>query len=327
GRSPPTVAALTAVVQPCSLTTEPLLRMPEENYPELDRQMPQRSGTSDAVLDTAWEQVSTWSSCLEWSPAKEVTFMPESDFPIAEDPPLSPDSLVPGYPAPENTAQRQQTVPPIVDGFPPPGFLLTPRFNLTHNIRSSSHTSEIAVEEQSSCSCVNSAVLLLDELQAPHRNGGGSGEQSLECILSIYQEVLTLSKRMINCDTCRRKSENMMVLTMVLERLAILCREVIDAFIVQRGASVNVNANVNQPQRLILGEYQIEGGDYEVMMGMLVTRRLSELEDLLTCMRTISASTRRPHQQARLMRVGQHVEDLFSKLASICPSVTEWNVD
>ncbi|RAH68888.1 Zn(II)2Cys6 transcription factor domain-containing protein [Aspergillus aculeatinus CBS 121060] len=323
GQSLPPVATITAVMQPGSLTTEPLLRMPGENHLEPDRRMQQDSGNSNAVVDTTLEEISTWSSCLDWSPAREGTCMSESNFLIADNPLLCSDPLIPGtsYPVPENTAQRQLPLPPLADGLSPPGFLPTPRFNSTHHNRSSSNTSEIAVEEQSSCFCVNSAVLLLDELQAPYCDGGGSGVQSLDCILLTYREVLILSKRMINCDTCRGKSENMMVLTMVLERLVILCGEVIDAFIARQ------EANVNQPQRLILGEYQIEEGDYEVMMGMLVTRRLSVLQFLLTRMKTISASTSRPHQQARMARVDQHLNSLYQKLRSVCPLVTKWKLD
>jgi uncharacterized coiled-coil protein SlyX len=186
------------------------------------------------------------------------------------------------------------------------------------------------MEEQPSCSCLNSAVFLLDELETPHHDGG-PGEQGLDSILSIYHEVFFLCKRMINCDTCRRKSENMMVLMMVLERLAILCGEVIDAFIAQRevngpgGPPVPVAMMENQP--LVLGEYEIEGEDYEVMMGMLMTRRLSELESLLARMKMISSLTRRGHQQARMARVDQHVKILFRKLNSVCPLVTEWRAD
>jgi uncharacterized coiled-coil protein SlyX len=186
------------------------------------------------------------------------------------------------------------------------------------------------MEEQSSCSCLNSAVFLLDELETPHHDGG-PGEQGLASILSIYQKVLLLCKRMINCDTCRRKSENMMVLMMVLERLAILCCEAIDAFIAQREASgpggPPVPVAMMEKQPLVLGEYEIEGGDYEVMMGMLATRRLSELESLLARMKMISSVSRRAHQQARMARVDQHVKDLFQKLTSVCPLVTEWRAD
>jgi uncharacterized coiled-coil protein SlyX len=182
------------------------------------------------------------------------------------------------------------------------------------------------MEEQSSCSCLNSAVFLLDELESPHHDGG-PGEQGLDSILSIYQEVLLLCKRMINCDACRRKSENMMVLTMVLERLAILCGEVIDAFIAQREANGPGDPTTMEKQPLVLGGYEIERGDYEVMMGTLVARRLSELESLLARMKMISSLTRRAHQQARMARVDQHIKNLFRKLTSVCPLVTEWTVD
>ncbi|KAE8396121.1 hypothetical protein BDV23DRAFT_168384 [Aspergillus alliaceus] len=337
GRSPAREAAATAAVQPSLLTMEPmepLLHRLDKNYIELDKAMQQVEGNSDSVLDPVLKEISTWSSCLDWSPGREGTSMPDSDYPMTGNLHLPADPFSAGYTGSGNTVQPPLP-PPTAFGFTPPDLL--PTTPLTHIIastgstnRSSEDTSEIAMEEKSSCSCLNSAVILLDELETPHHDGA-PGEQGLDSILSIYQEVLFLCKRMINCDTCRRKSENMMVLTMVLERLAILCGEVIDAFIAQREANglgaLPVPVAMMEKQPLVLGEYEIQGGDYEVMMGMLVTRRLSELESLLARMKMISSLTRRAHQQARMARVDQHIKNLFRKLASVCPLVNEWRVD
>ncbi|KAJ5973644.1 hypothetical protein N7481_010854 [Penicillium waksmanii] len=76
-------------------------------------------------------------------------------------------------------------------------------------------------------------------------------------------------------------------------------------------------------QPLSLGDYEIEGGDYEIMMGVLVTRRLLELKSFLVRLKTIGSLTRRAHQQARMARIDQHIQDLFRKLTSVCPLVTE----
>ncbi|EAW12424.1 Zn(II)2Cys6 transcription factor domain-containing protein [Aspergillus clavatus NRRL 1] len=355
GRSPARDAAATAAVQPSLLTMEP--HGVDENYIGLDKAMHRVQADPDSVLDPMLKGVSTWSSCLNWSPGRDGTFMPDPDCPMAGNPHVPADSFTAKYintallsvlgPRPrnkilmddsysgsENTAQ-QPPPPPAASGFTPPGLLPTPP--LTHilastlsTIRSIEDTPEIAMEEQSSCSCLNSAVFLLDELESPHHEGA-PGEQGLDSILSIYQEVLFLCKRMISCDSCRGKSENMMVLTMVLKRLAILCGEVIDAFIAQREANgpgvPPVPVAMMEKQPLVLGEYEIEDGDYEVMMGVLVTRRLSELESFLARMKMISSLTRRAHQQARMARVDQHIKDLSRKLTSVCPLVTELRVD
>jgi hypothetical protein len=218
------------------------------------------------------------------------------------------------YSASENTPQQ----PPLIsNGFIPPGLFPTPPL--------AQETAEIAMEH-SSCSCLASAVFLLDKLQSSHHERG-PGEQGLDSILSVYQEVLSLCKGMINCDACRGKSENMMVLSMVIERLAILCGEAIDAFIAQREANdpeaLPIPVAMIQKQNLALGGYEIEGGDYEVMMGVLVTRRLSELESFSTRMKMISSITSRTHQQVRMARVDQYIKDLFRKIISVCPFVTE----
>lgn len=314
-------------------------------------------GEPDSVLDPIFKEVSTRSGCLNWSLEGEDTFVLESDYPMAGNPhvpayffnagyintpllsvlgPCSRNKILmdDSYSGSENTAQ--QPPPPLVSNdFTPPDLFPTPP--LTHilaptvsTIRSNEETAEIAMNEQSSCSCLASAVFLLDELQSPHHEGD-PGEQGLDSILSIYQEVLFLCKRMINCDTCRGKSENMMVLSMVIERLAILCGEVIDAFIAQREANgpeaPPIPVAMMEKQHLALGEYEIEGGDYEVMMGVLVTRRLSELESFFARMKMISSISRRAHQQVRMARVDQYIKDLFRKLTSVCPLVTELWVD
>ncbi|KAG2418184.1 hypothetical protein HFD88_001285 [Aspergillus terreus] len=284
----------------------------DENYVGLDKATQQVQGNPDSVLDPMWKEIPTWSSCLDWSPGKDGTSMPETDYAVTGDLRL-----------------------PAVNGFTSLELLPTPPSTYVlaasgRTNRSSENTSDFAMEERPSCSCLNSAVFLLDELETTHYDGG-PGAQGLDSIVSIYQEVLVLCKRMINCDACRRKSGSMMMLMMVLERLAILCGEVIDAFIAQRefnrpgGTPVPVAMMEKQP--IVLGEYEIEGGDYEAMMGMLMTRRLSELESLLARIKMISSSTCRAHQQARMARVDQHVKNLFRKLTSVCPLVTQWRAD
>ncbi|PYI24530.1 hypothetical protein BO99DRAFT_398511 [Aspergillus violaceofuscus CBS 115571] len=324
-----------AAVQPTLSTMEPPLHMVEESYIGVHKAIQGSQRSAGTVLNPMKDTL-TWSSCLDWSPGNEVPCLPESDYPMTENPHLAVDSLLAGYPGTGNTVQPPP--PPSAHGFAPLDMLPTPPLtshtlvSTVNTIRSreNSRTSELAMEEQLSCLCLGSAVFLLDELESPHHESNPD-EQGLDSILSIYQEVLVLCRRMIICDACRRKSENMMVLTMVLERLAILCGEVIDAFIAQRelnGPGVTaVPSAMMKKQPLVVGEYQIEGGDYEVMMGMLVTRRLLELEGLLARIKMISASTRRAHQQARMARVDQHLKNLFQKLTSVCPLVTEWKVD
>ncbi|GES60961.1 putative Zn(II)2Cys6 transcription factor [Aspergillus terreus] len=318
---------------------EPLPRRLDENYVGLDKATQQAQGNPDSVLDPMLKEIATWSSCLDWSPGKDGTSMPESDYAVIGDQFSAGDGSLMGD---SYTGSGTTTVqppppppPPAVNGFTSLELLPTPPSTYVlaasgSTIRSSENTSDFAMEERPSCSCLNSAVFLLDELETPHYDGG-PGAQGLDSILSIYQEMLFLCKRMINCDACRRKSGSMMMLMMVVERLAILCGEVIDAFIAQReynrpgGTPVPVAMMEKQP--MVLGEYEIEGGDYEVMMGMLMTRRLSELESLLARIKIISSSTCRAHQQARMARVDQHVKELFRKLTSVCPLVTQWRAD
>ncbi|KAF3386451.1 hypothetical protein F1880_000163 [Penicillium rolfsii] len=314
-RSPARDAAATAVMQPSLLTMEP--HRVDENYIGPDKGMHQVQGDPGSVLDPMYKEVSTWSSCLDWSLEGEDTIVLDSDFPIAGNSPLVPaDFFNTSYSGSESTAQQQPPPPlPFVSNSPtPPDLLPTPR--LTHilaptvsTIRSNEDTAEIAVGEQSSCSCVNSAIFLLDELESPHHEGG-TDEQGLDAILSIYQKVIFLCKRMIN---------------------SILCGEVIDAFIARREANgpeaPPIPVAMIEKQTLALGEYEIEGGDYEVMMGVLVTRRLLEMESFLARIKTIGSLTRRTHQQARMSRIDQHIKDFFRKLTSVCPFVAELRVD
>ncbi|PYH43803.1 Zn(II)2Cys6 transcription factor domain-containing protein [Aspergillus saccharolyticus JOP 1030-1] len=339
GRSPAREAedaAPPAAVQPTLSTMEPPpLYMVEESYIGMHKAIQGSQGNAGTVLNLMKDTL-TWSNCLDWSPGKEVPCLPEFDYLMTENPHLAVDSLLAGYPGTGNTVQPPP--PPSAHGFAPLDMLPTPSLTShtlvstenTTRSRESPCTSELAMEELNSCLCLGSAVFLLDELEWPHHESSPD-EWGLDFILSIYQEVLVLCRRMIICDVCRRKSENMMVLTMVLERLTILCGEVIDAFIAQRGLNgpgvTAVPSAMMKKQPLVVGEYQIEGGDYEVMMGMLVTRRLLELEGLLARIKMINASTRRAHQQARLGRVDQHLKNLFQKLTSVCPLVTEWKVD
>ncbi|OQE04789.1 hypothetical protein PENVUL_c030G03366 [Penicillium vulpinum] len=325
-------SAATAAVQPSLLTME--LHGVSENCIGLDNAMHPVQDNLELALDPMFKEASTWSSHLNWALEGEDNFVPDSDYPIAGNPQVPADFFNSGYSMSESTVQ-QQPLPLVSNSFTHPDLLPTPP--LTHilaptvsTIRSNEDIVGITIDEQSSCSCVTSAVFLLDELQSSHHEGGPGG-QSLDSILLIYREVLFLCNRMINCGSCQGKSENMMVLSMVIERLAILCGEVINAFIAQREASspeaTPIPVLMMEKQPLALGKYEIESGDYEVIMGVLVTRRLSELESIIARMKMIGSLTRRAHQQARMARVDQYIKDLFRKITSICPFVTELLVD
>ncbi|CAI7653281.1 unnamed protein product [Penicillium pancosmium] len=319
-RSPANGAATTAAEQPSLLTMEPHT-VDETHHAQDD---------SNLTFDPIFKEVQTWSNCLDWTLEEGDTFVPELDYPMVCNPTVPVDYFHSGYPGSENMAQQPPpplasngSTPPNVLPTPPVDQVLDPTVRIT---RSTDNITEGIMEGQSSCSCLNSAVFLLDELESPDHEGD-PGEQGLDSILSIYQEVLFLCKRMINCDPCQEKSENMMVLSMVLERLTIICGEMIDDFIARMEANGREQASMlaatMDKQPLSLGDYEIEGGDYEIMMGVLVTRRLLELQSFLVRLKTIGSLTRRAHQQARMARIDQHIQDLFRKLTFVCPLVTE----
>jgi hypothetical protein len=83
-------------VQPSLLTMELLPHRVDDNYIRLDKVMQRVQGNSDSVLDPMLQEISTWSSYLDWSPGGDGTCMPDSDYPMPRNPHLPADPFTSG---------------------------------------------------------------------------------------------------------------------------------------------------------------------------------------------------------------------------------------
>lgn len=87
------------------------------------------------------------------------------------------------------------------------------------------------IHDRSRCSCLTTAVFLLDELEDSGDPGLHEERKQLDFHLSSFREILSQCESMLQCHRCRHRPENMTVLNLVLERQTSLSDGIVNAYL------------------------------------------------------------------------------------------------
>jgi hypothetical protein len=186
------------------------------------------------------------------------------------------------------------------------------------------------------CSCLPTAVFLLDELEA---SSGNAQERHLDSQLSSYRETLSCCERMLQCSTCRNRPENMTVLNLVLERLVGLCESVVGAYFNVIDSSSNSGNAAEHHQwstsksppptsrasewpEMVLGDYDIAGPDWKTLVRLLIFMQMGALDSLLTRMKRMPSMAQRDSQMVRLVASEQRNARIARRLWPGLPETT-----
>lgn len=170
------------------------------------------------------------------------------------------------------------------------------------------------------CACLSLAAILLNELET---RGVQHREKCLDSVLSLYKDALFRCEQMVECYQRRAKSENMMLLNMVFEALIDICAFLTDLVTSDQsletsGRKEDGSRIVYFPERpaLIFGDYKIAGTEWEAMIRVLVSRKISEMEGLLDKMKKVTSLSQRESQLLRS-------EKRLRVLTQTRPSITD----
>ncbi|KAK4866738.1 hypothetical protein LT330_007901 [Penicillium expansum] len=89
----------------------------------------------------------------------------------------------------------------------------------------------VVPQDRSKCSCLTTAVFLLDELEDSSDPGMHEERKQLDSHLSSFREILSQCESMLQCLQCRHRPENMTVLNLVLERQTSLSDGIVNAYL------------------------------------------------------------------------------------------------
>lgn len=95
----------------------------------------------------------------------------------------------------------------------------------------------VVIHDRCRCSCLTTAVFLLDELEDSSDSGLHEERKQLDSHLSSFREILSQCESMLQCHQCRHRPENMTVLNLVLERQTSLSDGIVNAYITLTSAA------------------------------------------------------------------------------------------
>ncbi|KAL4978764.1 hypothetical protein BDW66DRAFT_148969 [Aspergillus desertorum] len=216
---------------------------------------------------------------------------------------------------------------------------------------SPAHTSSDAQQNphyqdtRSTCSCLSTAVFLLDEFEA---YSSDSNDRLLDSSLSSHREVVSWCERMLRCSQCRGRHENMTVFNLVLERLVSLGDSMVDAYFEladERSLSSNSTSSSSSlagprsqfPSRsspplpaldfarrldLHLGDYQMRGREWKALVRVLVFMQIGALDSVFVRMKRLPCLAQRSSHMVRLLTSEQRNARIARRLWPELPEGT-----
>ena len=174
-----------------------------------------------------------------------------------------------------------------------------------------------------SCQCLQMAAYVLEELET--RNAKFDHTSSLDGVLAFHKQASGYCDTMVNCQRCTSRSEHMMLLTFICEKLVILCEKTSTLFLRQvkrtRGSpkwqeSTVVENQIGGPgSQKYIGEYEIDvPQEWNYLIRVLVFIRLENLGSLVARMKAIASTAKRDTQLSMLQNTERRVREVIKML-------------
>lgn len=161
-----------------------------------------------------------------------------------------------------------------------------------------------------SCMCLVTMVSLLEELSSP------KADSSLNDVLAVHKEYLMKCSSVLECQVCMFKTESVMLLVMVYEKLVAFCEAVTDAYL---NNYTHVRSGVLSPGhervRLTFGKYSIDKDEeWDSLMGALTMYQIKVLGRQLLAIRKSASTLLRDGQISKLLTYERRMRALAERL-------------
>ena len=189
---------------------------------------------------------------------------------------------------------------------------------LSQNWESSSDdTGNRQAESRSSaeqCQCLQTMAVLLEELESKGRD---IDSIMLDAVLASQKENLTHCNTMLHCKSCTIRSENMLLLVIVCEKMVNLSAKTVDRYQqqsrqlqeppmkeqqLQQHQQQQPQQQQQQQQKLFFGNYKVDSQlEMDCLLRVLLMLQLKSLTALLFKMKTEASSALRDMHLSMLM--------------------------
>ena len=177
-------------------------------------------------------------------------------------------------------------------------------------------------EPSTRCRCLQVIQALLDDFESKAHL---IDPAVLDCMLAWQKKALARCNLVLSCSTCVARSEYILLLGLIAERLATLCESTVSSYLkeVQRrcshgsrlDAKLGSRTSSEEPNNVFLGRYEVESPEeWSSLMRVLIVLQLQSVRDLLIGMKKVASAgtnkTQLPMVQATERRVGSLIHKL-----------------
>ncbi|EOD47381.1 putative c6 zinc finger domain protein [Neofusicoccum parvum UCRNP2] len=180
-----------------------------------------------------------------------------------------------------------------------------------------------AVDASKPCGCLATVVELLEELDALAR-------PTLDVALASHKLFLNRALRVLNCSGCRARSEHMVLLTRVCDKLVRLAERIVLSYLQLDAAAPTPRSSLtstsssacslSQPpspsfpcppaESLFLGCYETDPSEWDSLVRVILSLQLRSLGTLLAGVRRSASSPQQPRLQVAETKVRLLADEL-----------------
>ena len=166
--------------------------------------------------------------------------------------------------------------------------------------------------KQLSCTCLVTKVSLLEEL------GSQKVDRSLHEVLATHKDYTMKCWSVLECQVCMSKSESVMLLVLVYERLVDFCESMADAYLKDHAPPRSgLTSPGPERARLTVGKYAIDKDEeYDCLMGALTLHQVKVLGRQLFAIRRPASILLRGGQISKLLTCERKMRALAERLRS-----------
>lgn len=168
------------------------------------------------------------------------------------------------------------------------------------------------------CGCLATLVELLEELDTPAR-------PALDVALASHKLFLKRALRVLHCSSCHSRSEHLVLLTRVCNKLVRLCERIVlsylqaDSSMTSSSSSLSIADHFSCPptESLFLGCYETDSSEWDSLVCVILSLQLRSLGNLLAGVRRSASLAQHPRLQEAEAKLRLLVDRLRAKVRLI----------
>lgn len=164
------------------------------------------------------------------------------------------------------------------------------------------------------CQCLRLIEVLLEDLERGHYLDDPA---ALDSILAWQKRALSHCSTVLSCSACVARSEHILLLAFITERLATLCESTVSLYLkeLQRRSSANGRRHSEESGTVFLGCYEIESKEeWSSLIRVLIVLQLRSLRSLLGDMSNAARAGTNAAQLPMVQATERRVDDLIQRL-------------